>query len=323
MEIPLRLTRSRRGSESESILSKIGDTPLIRLGEIDRDYPGVSIYAKAEWLNPGGSVKDRAALNMIRAAQSAGSLRPGDTILDATSGNTGIAYAMIGRVIGCDVHLVVPANVSPERKRILEVYGATLTLTDPTAGIDGAIEKAREIAASEPDRYVYLDQYGNENNWRAHYLSTGEEIWQQTAGCVSHFVGALGTSGSFTGVAKKLREYNPDILCVSVQPDEPFHGLEGMKHMDSSIVPGIYDPALADDDIRVNTEDAYRSVRRLVRDEGLFVGISSGAALEGCLEVARRLPANRPAMIVTLFPDSAERYLGERFWDDPRLEPGS
>jgi len=321
MGIPLRLTRSNRGSESESILSKIGDTPLMRLAAIDRDFPGVSIYAKAEWLNPGGSVKDRAALSMILAAEACGELRPGSTILDATSGNTGIAYAMIGRVLGYEVHLVVPGNMSAERRRILKAYQATLTITDPSEGIDGAIERARAMAVAEPGRYVYLDQYNNEDNWRAHYVSTGEEIWQQTAGCVSHFVGALGTSGTFGGVARRLRDYNPDINCISVQPDEPFHGLEGMKHMQSAIVPGIYDPGLADDNVPVATETAYRAVRRLVREEGLLAGISSGAALEGCLEVARRLPAGRPAMIVTVFPDSAERYLGERFWEDPRLEP--
>lgn len=320
MSLSLRLARPNQGSETESVLSKIGDTPLFRLERIDRELTNVSIYAKAEWLNPGGSVKDRPALRMILAAEASGDLRPGKVILDATSGNTGIAYAMIGAARGYRVHLTIPANASPERIRILRVYGATLTLTDPGLGSDGAIDAARAMAGAEPDRYVYLNQYDNDENWRAHYHTTAPEIWEQTAGCISHFIGALGTSGSFVGTARGLRERNPEIECISVQPDTAFHGMEGMKNMASAIVPQIYDPVLADDNVFVTTEDAYRAVKRLIRDEGLLVGVSSGAALAGCLAVARRLPLNRPAMIVTIFPDNGEKYLSERFWDEVDAE---
>lgn len=316
MPHPLRLSRPNQGSENESILSKIGNTPLFRLERIDHEFDNVSIYAKAEWLNPGGSVKDRPALNMILAAEASGQLRPGMTILDATSGNTGIAIAMIGSARGYHVQLAMPENASPERKRILQAYGAQVILTDPGLGTDGAIEKARELHAAEPDRFCYLNQYDNPENWRAHYETTAPEIWDQTAGCLTHFVGVLGTSGSFTGTARRLREYNPSIECISVQPDGPFHGLEGMKDMETALVPGIYDPELADVNLRVSTEDAYRAVKRLIRDEGLLVGVSSGAALVGAMEVARGVPTDRVAMIVTIFPDNGEKYLSERFWDE-------
>lgn len=316
LSIPLRLIRPNQGSESESILSKVGRTPLFRLERVDRDLSHVSIYAKAEWLNPGGSVKDRPALRMILAAEQCGRLVPGKTILDATSGNTGIGYAMIGAARGYSVHLTLPANASPERIRILRAFGATLTLTDPALGTDGSIQRAREIHAADPDRFVYLNQYDNDDNWRAHYEGTAWEIWNQTAGCITHFVGALGTSGTFTGTTRRLRELNPRIRCISVQPDSPFHGLEGMKHMRSAMVPGIYDPRLADENIEVRTEDAYRAVKRLIRQEGMLVGVSSGAALVACLDVARRIPPGRPAMIVTIFPDNGEKYLSERFWDE-------
>jgi cysteine synthase B len=314
--IPLRLIRPNQGSESESILSKIGRTPLFRLERIDREFPNLSIYAKAEWLNPGGSVKDRPALRMILAAEQSGRLRPGQAILDATSGNTGIGYAMIGAARGYPVHLTMPANVSAERIRILRAYGAELTLTDASLGVDGAIVKAQALHAADPDRYCYLNQYDNDDNWRAHYEGTAWEIWNQTAGCVTHFVAVLGTSGSFMGTARRLRELNPRIECVSVQPDSPFHGLEGMKHMPSALVPKIYDPALANRNIEIPTEAAYRAVKRLIREEGMLVGISSGAAVVACLEVARSLSRERPAMIVTIFPDNGEKYLNERFWEE-------
>jgi cysteine synthase B len=312
--------RFAAGSESESILSRIGGTPLLRLARIDADLPGVSIYAKAEWLNPGGSVKDRPALRMVQAALRDGRLQPGKTILDATSGNTGIAYAMIGAVLNHEVCLAIPANASPERRRHLQALGARLELTDPALGTDGAIARAREMATAEPDRYVYLDQYANDENWRAHYDTTAEEIWEQTAGCVSHFVAALGTGGSFVGTARGLRGIGAEVESISVQPDSPFHGMEGMKHMASALTPPIYDPTLADDDVAVSTEDAYRAVKRLAHEEGLFVGVSSGAALAGCLDVARRLPAGRSAMIVTIFPDSGARYVSERFWDEAEYD---
>ena len=316
MSTPLRLIRPNQGSESESILSKIGRTPLFRLERVDRDFPNVSIYAKAEWLNPGGSVKDRPALRMILAAEQSGRLRPGQTILDATSGNTGIGYAMIAAARGYSVHLTMPANASLERRRILRAYGAAVTLTDAALGVDGAIAAAELLAASDPARYCYLNQYDNDDNWRAHYDGTAWEIWNQTAGCVTHFVAALGTSGSFVGTARRLRELNPRIECISVQPDSPFHGLEGMKHMDSARVPKIYDAALADRNIEIHTETAYRAVKRLIREEGMLVGISSGAAVAACLEVVRAIPRDRAAMIVTIFPDNGEKYLNERFWDE-------
>ncbi|MDH4037075.1 MAG: cysteine synthase family protein [Candidatus Krumholzibacteria bacterium] len=314
--IPLRLARSLQGSENESILSRIGRTPLFRLERIDRAFPNVSIYAKAEWLNPGGSVKDRPALRMILAAEQDGRLKPGMTILDATSGNTGIGYAMIGAARGYPVRLALPANASPERIRILEAYGAGLTLTDPALGSDGAIEAAGRIAAAEPERYAYLNQYDNDDNWRAHYESTAPEIWNQTAGCLTHFVAALGTSGTFTGTARRLRELNPAIRAISVQPDAPFHGLEGMKHMPTARVPGIYDPSLADENIEIQTETAHRAVKRLIREEGMLVGVSSGAAIAACIEVARSIPRERHAMIVTIFADNGEKYLSERFWEE-------
>ncbi len=314
--IPLRLIRPNQGSESESILSKIGRTPLFRLERVDREFPNVSIYAKAEWLNPGGSVKDRPALRMILAAEQSGRLKPGQTILDATSGNTGIGYAMIAAARGYRVHLTMPSNASPERLRILGAYGAEVTLTDAALGVDGSIAEAESIYASDPARYCYLNQYDNDDNWRAHYEGTAWEIWNQTAGCVTHFVATLGTSGSFVGTARRLRELNGRIECLSVQPDSPFHGLEGMKHMASARVPKIYDPALANRNLEIQTETAYRAVKRLIREEGMLVGISSGAAVAACVEVARSLPRDRAAMIVTIFPDNGEKYLNERFWDE-------
>jgi len=297
-------------------MSKVGDTPLLRFERIGRRFPHFYFYAKAEWLSPGGSVKDRAALNMILEGEKTGLLKPGKIILDATSGNTGISYAMIGRALGYKVRLTIPGNASPERKRTLKAYNVDLVFTDPGEGSDGAIREAREIYDREPDLYYYPDQYNNPANWKAHYDGTAIEIWEQTGGSITHFVAALGSSGTFIGVSRRLKELNADIQCISLEPDSPFHGLEGMKYMQSSIIPGIYDGKLADDRFPISTEDAYKMVRRLVQEEGLLVGISSGAALVGCFDLARRLPENEPAVIVTVFPDGGERYLSERFWEE-------
>src|SRR3990172_11286181 len=275
---------------SSSVLDMIGRTPLVRLHRFEREVPaGIELYAKAEWQNPGGSVKDRAAARMILEGEASGKLTPGRTILDATSGNTGIAYAMVGAARGYAVKLCVPANASPERKLMLRALGADLVLTDPLEGTDGSIREARRLYAEEPDRYFYPDQYSNDANWRAHYDTTGPEIIEQTGGRLTHFVAGLGTSGTFVGTGRRLRRFNPAIKLISFQPDRPFHGLEGLKHMESAIVPSIYDPTLADEDLRVGTERAYQMVRRLAREEGLLAGVSSGAALTAVMEVARRL----------------------------------
>jgi cysteine synthase B len=299
------------------ILDRIGNTPLLRLERVGRkEFPNAGFYAKAEWLNPGGSVKDRAALSMIREGERSGALRPGKTILDATSGNTGIAYAMIGAAMGYPVTLCLPSNASHERKRILSAYGAEVVLTPADDGSDGAIRKAREIYASAPNRYFYPDQYANPANWQAHYRTTAPEIWEQTGGRITHFVAGLGTSGTFVGTARRLKELNPAIRCISLQPDSAFHGLEGWKHMASAIVPGIYDPAVADEELEVCTEDAYRLLKRLAREEGMLVSPSAAAALTGCMQVAASLPPREQAVIVTIFADAAEKYLSERFWDE-------
>ena len=299
-----------------SVVERIGNTPLVRLARVGREFPHIELCAKAEWFNPGGSVKDRAALNMILEGERRGELLAGKTILDATSGNTGIAYAMIGAARGYPVRLCLPANASVERKRILHSYGAELILTDPAEGSDGAIRKARELYAREPELYFYPDQYSNPANWQAHYHGTAREIWEQTGGRVTHFIAGLGTSGTFVGCTRRLKELNPRIVCVSLQPDGPFHGLEGLKHMATAIVPEIYDAALADEDLPVATEDAYRMVKRLAREEGLLVGVSSGAALWGALELARRIPSSQSALVVMIFPDSGDKYLSERFWEE-------
>jgi S-sulfo-L-cysteine synthase (O-acetyl-L-serine-dependent) len=299
-----------------SLLGQIGNTPLLRLGNIGREFPNISFYAKAEWFNPGGSVKDRPALSMIEAGLSAGLLTPGKTIIDATSGNTGIAYAMIGAALGYPVTLCLPENASHERKRILTAYGAQLVLTPGEAGTDGAIRRVREITASHPDDYYYPDQYSNPANWQAHYRTTANEIWEQTAGQVTHFVAGLGTSGTFVGTARRLREKNREVRCISLQPDSSFHGLEGWKHMPSAMRPAIYDETLADENVEVGTEEAYRLVKRLAREEGLLVSPSSAAALEGCFAVAKQIPNRQPAVMVMVFPDSAAKYLSERFWDE-------
>jgi cysteine synthase B len=305
---------SARGGES--LLDRIGNTPLLRLERAGRAFPNVEFYAKAEWFNPGGSVKDRAALRMIREGERKGELRPGKIILDSTSGNTGIAYAMIAAVKGYRVKLCLPASASEERKRILQAYGAELVMTPAEEGSDGAIRRVREIYAEDPGRYFYPDQYGNPANWEAHYHTTGPEIWAQTRGRITHFVAGLGTSGTFVVATRRLKELNPAIRAISVQPDSAFHVLEGLKHMATAIVPGIYDPALADEDIQVRTEEAYKLVRRLAREDGLLAGVSSGAALAGCFAVARRIPRDERAVMVTVFPDSGDKYLSERFWDE-------
>jgi cysteine synthase B len=297
---------------SPSIVDLVGDTPLIRLRRMERDLSGVELYAKAEWKNPGGSVKDRPALRMIQEGIASGRLTPGKVILDATSGNTGIAYAMIGAAMDYRVTLCVPENVTPERKRILRAYGADLVFTNPLEGSDGAIRTAQLMNASDPDKFFYADQYNNDFNWRAHFDTTGPEIIRQTGARLTHFVAGLGTSGTFVGVGRRLREYNKDIVLASVQPDSPLHGLEGLKHMESAIVPGIYDDTLADEDVRVGTEEAYEMTRRLAQEEGMLVGISSGANLAGALKIAR--PG---AVMVVVFCDGGERYLSERFWENP------
>jgi cysteine synthase B len=309
------------------VIDAIGDTPLVRLSRIECDLPGIELYAKAEWLNPGGSVKDRPAARMICEALAAGHLTPERRILDSTSGNTGIAYAMIGASLGYGVTLCVPANITPERRRILRAYGPELVFTDPLEGSDGAIREARSRFAADPGRYFYADQYNNDFNWRAHYDSTAVEVWEQTEGRLTHLVAGLGTSGTFIGTGRRLREFSSEVVLASVQPDAAFHGLEGLKHMETAIVPGIYDPSLADYDLRVSTDDAYAMTRRLAADEGLLVGISSGAALAGALQLFKAAyegagfsrgnhDARPSAVVVVIFPDGGERYLSESFWRD-------
>ncbi len=299
-----------------SLLDCIGHTPLLRLTLAAREFPDIEFYAKAEWFNPGGSVKDRAALAMIREGEHSGALRPCKTILDATSGNTGIAYAMIGSLLRYPVTLCLPESSSPERKSILRAYGAELMFTPADESSDGAIRLAQKLYAADPEKYFYPDQYSNPANWRAHYETTAAEVWEQTRGRVTHFCAGLGTTGTFMGVARRLKEINPRIRCISLQPDSGFHGLEGWKHMATAIVPRIYDPALADENLSIRTEDAYRMVKRLAREEGLLVSPSSAAAFAGCLAIAMRIPRGEHAVIVTVFPDSADKYLSERFWED-------
>ena len=274
----------------EHLLDRIGNTPLMRLERIVTGFPNVEFYAKAEWFNPGGSVKDRAALSMIRDGERRGALRPGKIILDATSGNTGIAYAMIGAALGYRVKLCLPSSASPERKQILAAYGVEIVSTPGDEGTDGAIRRVREIYEADPEKYFYPDQYGNPANPAAHYSTTAPEIWEQTNGRITHFVAGLGTSGTFVGTTRRLKELNPAIRCISMQPDSGFHGLEGLKHMATEIVPRIYDASLADENLEVRTEDAQQMARRLAREEGILVGVSAGAALCACLEVARRIP---------------------------------
>jgi cysteine synthase B len=299
-------------------LERIGNTPLLRLQRIkDKDdLAGIQVLGKAEWLNPGGSVKDRAASNIVAEARASGKLMGGKHLLDSTSGNTGIAYAMIAAAQGFPVTLCMPENVSVERKRILHAYGANIIYTDPAEGSDGAIRSARELYAKRPDRYFYADQYSNDANWQAHYHGTANEIWQQTEGRVTHFLSMMGTSGTFVGTTRRLKELNPNIRCISLQPDSPFHGIEGAKHMASAIVPRIYDPKLADEDLGISTEESYAMAIRLAREEGILVGISSAAAVVGCLQVAKQLPRDAAAVLVTILGDAGDKYLSERFWEE-------
>jgi cysteine synthase B len=300
----------------ERSISRIGNTPLLRLERIARDLPNIQLLGKAEWYNPGGSVKDRAAFNIVNEGRRAGKFTPGKTLLDSTSGNTGIAYAMIGAAEGFPVTLCMPENVSVERKRILFAYAANIIYTDPGDGSDGAIRAARELYAREPEKYFYADQYSNDANWQAHYHGTANEIWQQTEGRITHFVSMMGTSGTFMGTARRLKELNAEIRCISLQPDSPFHGIEGAKHMASAIVPKIYDASLADEDLGIATEDAYATAIRAAREEGLLIGISAGSAIAGCLQVAHKLPKDQEAVFVTILPDSGDKYLSERFWTE-------
>jgi len=295
-----------------TLLSTIGNTPLLPLRRIAPRSSRVEIYAKAEFQNPGGSVKDRAAQAIVHEAERRGLLREGSTILDATSGNTGIAYAMIAAARGYRLLLCVPQNVTPERLRMLKAYGAEVVLTSGMEGTDGAIAEARRLHALDPERYFYADQYNNDANWLAHYATTGPEILAQTEGRVTHFVAGLGTSGTFVGTGRFLREHRPGVRLVSIQPDSPLHGIEGLKHMPTAIVPGIYDAALADENVTISTEQAQTFTRRLAKEEGMLVGVSSGAALAASLDLATRLD---DGIIVTVFPDSGARYLTERFWE--------
>ena len=300
----------------QHLLDRIGNTPLLRLERSAAQFPNVEILAKAEWFNPGGSVKDRAAYSMIRDGERRGALRPGKVILDATSGNTGIAYAMIGAALGYRVKLCLPSSASPERKHILQAYGVEIVYTPGDEATDGAIRRVREIYEADPDKYFYPDQYGNSANPEAHYKTTGPEIWEQTRGQITHFVAGLGTSGTFMGTTRRLKEFNPQIRCISFQPDSGFHGLEGLKHMATALVPSIYDASLADENMEVRTEDAHQVVRHLAREEGILAGVSAGAALWASREIARRLPRGERAVIVAMFPDSGEKYLSDRFWSE-------
>ncbi len=311
-EIEVEKAESQIG-DRHSVLGNIGNTPLLKIRRIMPQNECVEIYAKAEWFNPGGSIKDRAALSMIMDAEKSGTLTRDKAVIDATSGNTGIAYAMIGSALGYRVVLALPSNASRERKNALFAYGAEIIFTDPLLGTDGAQQKVKEIVASEPDKYFYPDQYNNPANWRAHYRTTAVEIWEQSGHRVTHFVAGLGTSGTFVGTSRRLKEFNPSVECVSFQPDSPLHGLEGLKYLETSIVPGIYDPTLADDQLFVSTDEAYEMVRRLAREEGMFVGISSGAAMAASLKLASRIDSG---VIVTVFPDSGSRYGTEHFTNE-------
>jgi S-sulfo-L-cysteine synthase (O-acetyl-L-serine-dependent) len=307
---------AQKGRAGESLLECIGNTPLLRLERVGKEFANATFCGKAEWFNPGGSVKDRPALGMIQAGLASGALRAGKTIIDATSGNTGIAYAMIGAALGYPVKLCLPDNASHERKRILGAFGAELVITPGDEGTDGAIRKVHGIVNADPEKYFYPDQYSNPANWQAHYRTTANEIWEQTSGRITHFVAGLGTSGTFVGTTRRLKELNPVIRCVSLQPDASFHGLEGWKHMETAIRPAIYDDTLADENLAVSTEAAYRLVKRVAREEGLLISPSAAAALLGCFQIAARIPKKDSAVIVTVFADSASKYLNERFWDE-------
>ncbi len=303
--------------KASSVLQAVGNTPLLRLARLTQEYPGIEIFGKAEYFNPGGSVKDRPASRMIAEGERSGRLTPEKILIDSTSGNTGIAYAMIAAAKGYRVKLCLPRNASPERKRILQAYGADIVFTDPGEGSDGAIRKCREIYSADPERYFYPDQYNNPANWQAHFDTTGPEILAQTEGGITHLVAALGTSGTFMGVARYLKREKPSVECISAQPSSGFHGLEGLKHMPSAIVPGIYDPSLADRNLWLETDEAHAMVKRLAREEGLLVGISAGANVCGALRIANELrDQGRGGVIVTILCDGADKYLSESFWDD-------
>jgi S-sulfo-L-cysteine synthase (O-acetyl-L-serine-dependent) len=308
--------------QTRSVLDLIGNTPLLSLTKLTADIAPVRVLAKAEWFNPGGSVKDRAALSMILDGERRGLLTKDKTILDATSGNTGIAYAMIAAQRGYKVKLALPANASAERKQTLMAFGAELVLTDASESTDGAQRYVKKLYESNPEKYFYPDQYNNDANWKAHFETTGKEIWTQTAGQITHFVAGMGTSGTFMGVTRRLKQFNPAITCISMQPDGPLHGLEGMKHMPSAIVPGIYDPELADEQIEVSTEDAHRMVVRLAREDGILIGPSSGANLVAAMNIAEKAKAagQLDAVIVTIFADSAAKYLSDRWWQEVQSE---
>ena len=302
---------------AHSLLGQIGNTPLIRLAKVDEDLPGVEIYAKAEFFNPGGSVKDRAGLNMILEGERSGALTKEHVLLDATSGNTGIAYAMICSIKGYGAKLVLPANASHERKQILKAYGAEMVFSDPGEGSDGAIRLCQQVFAAAEEKYFYPDQYGNPANWRAHFEGTGAEIIRQTDGRVTHFVTSMGTSGTFTGTSRRLKRDVPGVKCISAQPSSGFHGLEGLKHMPTAIVPAIYDPTLADDNLWIETEDAYAMTRWLGRNEGLLVGMSSGANVHAARSVGKKLAAaGESGVVVTMMCDGATKYLSVSFWND-------
>jgi cysteine synthase B len=302
---------------AHDIIGNVGNTPLLRIARLAADLPGIEIYAKAEYFNPGGSVKDRPALNMILEAERSGQLVPGKTLIDATSGNTGIAYSMICAAKGYKVKLCLPVNASMERKRILKAYGAELVLTPAEEGSDGAITAVRRIYNENPDLYFYPDQYNNDNNWRAHYNTTAVEIMDQTEGRITHFVALMGTSGTFTGNARRFRKDMPHVQCFSAQPSMGFHGIEGTKHMPTAIVPGIYDPNLADRNLPIDTDDCYKMVKRLAREEGLLVGISGAGNVVAALQIGRELAAQgKKGVIVTVLCDSADKYLSEPFWDE-------
>lgn len=307
-------TQFQAAFSSSGLDAQVGNTPLLPLRRVIKNAASdVQVFAKAEWFNPGGSIKDRPALNILRNAIAEGHLTPGKRLLDSTSGNMGIAYATFGAALGIPVTLTVPANASPERFTILRALGAELILTDPLEGSDGALRLARQLAAEQPEHYFYANQYDNPANWQAHYLSTGPEIVQQTGGRITHFIAGLGTSGTLTGVARYLRQYNPDVQIIALQPDSPFHGLEGLKHMPSAVQPGIYDPALADRILEMPTESAHAMVRQLAREEGLFVGISSGAAAAAALQIAAGLSQG---VVVTVFPDAGYKYLSDQaLWE--------
>ncbi|MGA2643104.1 MAG: cysteine synthase family protein [Candidatus Sulfotelmatobacter sp.] len=302
----------------QSLLERIGNTPLLRFDRLTAHIPGVTLLGKAEWHNPGGSVKDRAAANIVAEGRRSGRFGSGKILLDATSGNTGIAYAMLGAAEGFPVTLCMPTNVSVERKKILQAYGANILYTDPADGSDGAVRMARELAAKHPDLYFYADQYSNDANWLAHYHGTANEIWQQTEGRITHFVAMLGTSGTFMGTTRRLKELNPAIRCISLQPDSSFHGIEGAKHMATAIVPKIYDPTLADQNLEIATEDAYAMARRIARENGLLLGISAAAGIFGSLRVSEQLSLRKEqeAVVVTILCDSGDKYLSERFWTE-------